>query len=1214
MPGANVLSLIDQELTLTLEDAAGEDRIGAASPELLVSVSSELTQAHAVGDTVKTGIHGLAAIEADDGEPLTFFVDDQGRLTVIYGQGGDSPSGRAQQQILVGSGAVQAFAVSEGPSGTFILVAAVSSGPDGAGVSLYVTPPLASTGAVDWSGLEWVQRGGLAAGRVTRVLIGDEPDEADPNGEGPLIVIFTDEGGRAYHYMTSADISLTSAPWRALKLSEKLATIVDAAIGRGDEGPGVFVLGVAEAAQTLWFMPYDPLGSHSKLPIPAGGLSAARGALAVRGVAGRRTELYLAGEGIFMLPPEFQYSDADVDELRVVVPKERISGAHSLVVCEDDANVALWAVDRTARFHGVEGSKSSLADAGEPGEVRWGESLSFGTDRAQIAPMRNRRRQTDSLVTLSTTQQLEHWRISPEDKLWVKTEIVVDDETEMVTVDCYASVVTLARGDGTPFAAEPLQLRSADLAEAIINGTTYTLAPREPVPVTTDSSGALTIFTKVQGLAAPQLTLSGIGLSQDVIIDPTQKVWKRLDAVSRPEDLTGVRLEDGTPLVDEGVPRQNVDAIVQSVAKLSEIRRQLPMDGAASRTYLTAAAGAAELTSWRLTSTGSLLTYEEGSRAVAAMRESLLGVDVGRYVDRVDEDDALTRAALVSPGQLWEWFTHWANEAFEVLVHRLDDAWQVIVKIGEIATRFVIETLTHVHVAAERFLAQVAITFKKLQEWLGFLFAWKDIKVTNQVLTNVLDQVFAKGVGAISGLEPKIDGIFDDLISKARAVGGGVPKEGDTARDKVPKEVAASSKDLEQIAKSPQGSFLSYHLDNSVTARPNALSSGLPTTAGMSAEARGIIDDLLAQASSLSAQISQQVTAISRQVAGLASNPQLTANQLFAQLGTEALVAILNVTRSLVKAVLAASATVVQAVKDALFGPVEIPLLSALYRQYVGPNPSIMGGLLLAVSVPVTIGHKLLTGEAPFPYVSEQDLMAQEGDGAVAALSSDERYAGQDAKPRTYNLDTAIGDAFWALLAGGTVVLAVVAKLMGLAQMFTKVTELLEKAAPVMNVVKAAGRAVLVLAKGIWLAVTTKATGLYVLRWIRLGAGALGVIGAVWDVFDLTGASGAVWHVAGAVVEAIAVVPFAIIVIAGEVAAQAWVHVGISSFETLFAGVAVVSTLVGAAYAWAPPDPVVKPGLKTAATMLSALGVVGGMAVTAAPFAIASATTREPVV
>ena len=1048
-------NFVDQEITLNVMPGFAAAFQAAEPKRINLTVSSQLTENYSTGKAIAgANVADLTAVQDERGRPMIFWRSVTGRLIVTLDDEATA-TGRAEYDLTPAPDrplTVRRFGVGQSLNGDIYLAAAMEDPARPGESHLFITGAIAnSPKASDWGAFasRWRARGSRPATTVTRVLVGNKPVARG----GPMIVVVTEESGQAFHYDIDSDIRREVKEWRRLSLPRNIEKVLDIAIGANEDGPGVYVLEESRGALALSFVPQEKNADRVSLPVPPNP-SRRGGALSVLpGNAAGHTDLYIAGDGLYLIPVELQSSATRLEEITTIAPPARLKGLKNLIVREDEQNISIWALDEDSHLHYVSGKKPAVADAaaGDDRTAAWGAAVPLRKQTRMVATFRNRLKQSNDLIALADDNSLSHLLQSPENSIWTEKDIPVNDDEKMQSFTCYATTINVAVEDqkGQPVALglgqefdgggdklQTFELTSSEWTEVIINGVTYELDRNNPVAVRPDGQGCITILNKVSGIASPIFYLSNqaTGLDRQPV-DPAHKTRQSLERVDA-EALRNTRLADGSSLLPAGLGDKEVADAGKALAELVRVNKEVPQDGSSSKNYvkdgaLTGPADGAEtvIVRWGLSSDGESLQYREGDDALMSFHRQMAAIDPD--LARLDADH-LTAQGVLS-GILWElagnvleWMKNTAAKVFDVIVTEVKKAaehfYAIVVKIGETAYQFAVDCLSHVAHAIDWVLQKaLKIDFKKITDWLGFLFSWDDIVATHNVMVNVINQMIDRGKSEIEGVEKKVEVFFDGLIEQVKTVkpvavaaaDSGVGAQLETAKSSGSAADQANMKKGLSFYDSPAGNFAGYHLQHSI--KPPK--GGLLLAAGPDAEVEGVVAELR----ELWESIQGSMINFGKSLHTVFVEGRLTVNEAVRLLTADAAIGFLNVFKQMVVKFLRLARKLVTMAQDAMNHKLDIPFLSSLYKKYVGTDMTLLDGLVLLLSVPVTTLYKLLRGEAPFPFVGVK--LTAEGAAEAAAddgLSTHPMYEGKSKKPRTHGLDTLIGVGLWTALAIGS--------------------------------------------------------------------------------------------------------------------------------------------------------------------------------------------------
>lgn len=1019
---------LDEELTFPAVPAAG----GADSGTIRVTASSELMEDFAASRAVDGGQRqSLAAVADSDGNLITFSIaEDKALGAIVRAPSAGGPAiwryvdltSRLRQGDS--GGEVKAFGVGQAMDGTYTVAVALAGG---GGTRVYVAAHVTDNPArADWSAFPWRLRA-ETDWTVDRVLVGRDDIRVDGEGEGPLVVVVLEKGGTALVQRVSLNRAQEPAGLVPVHLPVNAARVRALAIGATLDGVGLYVLSENEGRLSLAFVTVGQEEEDvlSLDPAPEGAallevLDELPPDDSTLGGRPRRTGLYVAGKGVWYLPASEQVVGAMGSgpeggrNYRQLAAPAAVPSARSLWARQDDERVAVWVVDGQQRLQSI-AAGSEEAGTGEVGASvpgKWFPPIVLRSGVREMCPIRNAVRSTNDLCVLDTTMMLTHLQQDPGSSIWRSQEFPVPDTGKVQSFLAHRSQLVVTKEDGQRVErVDQVELRASEWCEAVVNGKGCTLDPHVGLPVKLDGSGGVSVTVRA-GAAPPPIFRLTVG-DRVVTANPSAKLDDRLGKIVSGRDLELLRRQDGTPLIDVGRFPDKERSLNDAAASLSLVRSaasRLPRDGSTSDSYLSPEDLAFQPGYWvfDIADDGGL-TFLRGDEALAAMQEAPSDIWEG-----------LRRLA----GDVLQWVEQAAGAAARFAVRIFEGALEIAVSIGNEIQRFVVKCLTQAYGLTRLFLQKaLGVDLDAIFQWLGFLFDWKDIVVTHRVLANVAKQVVTRAAGSVGVVRDHVDEFFARLVEEVRRIG---PVPADVPARDVPigRQVAEArgrrtekERAVEECMQGPGGGFAFYHLQHSVQLPRGggAVAGVLPTSETESAEIGQLLDAIAKFAQEVRDDLMELYELVKSKVA----SGDVTPNglwELILHAVSKGGSRLLSVVRKIVGAVLDFVDLLVRKATALVTDKVEIPFLSAFYRRLTGDDMSVLSGIALLLAAPITIGYKIVAGEAPFPFV---DTSTTEDAAALEGLSSDPAYADSASKPRTWNLETLGAVALWAFLSTG---------------------------------------------------------------------------------------------------------------------------------------------------------------------------------------------------
>lgn len=929
--------------------------------------------------------HRIRVVQDKNGNPMIFSIgtpdfthNNQSAFYVIMRQAG-TPTGWQQIDLSSALGnaiSAVAFEVSQVAQGQVTIALAVET-PDVPGMSqLYVTAPLTLDPATtDWKNFHshWIPRPtstypGL---RITKILLGGSAIEGGP----PLMIVATtQQGGNAAHYTVDADTRNTDPAllWKLFPLPNNTDSFIDLAIGRLLLGRGVYALYQVGPNLTLEFTtfkdkfghgPYNislvpPPGTKTLFPLPN---------------AHGYTDLYVAGDhGISLFPAWEQPSGSNA---HVVVDAQifpEAQGLTELIASADASKTAIWAIG---------GQEKLLYTTGDTGnQPHWSHPVILRSQVAQIAPLRNQEKQTNEIFLVGGDNSLAYLWQDPVTTLWKESDIPLPDTGKVLTLNSYATHIHLADQNDQPLIDKTVNITASEWVYVTINGFSYELDPVNPVPITPDIQGNITIIHRVTTISTPIFHLQADFLGHVIDVDPAAKIKLGLKQIKSGNDLKNARTHDGAPLLQGNYDDQKLDHCSSAIQQISTLMDTLPQgnpspntnvaitgphlslrtDSAASSHTINAAALPSNYL-WGVQTNAGAVTYMEGN----AVQTHILA----RY-------NTTTGNSAVSLSSIGDEIRAIGGDILETLERRLEEAagyffvlqedktLALFIDLGKRLVQFTIKVVSQALSALNVILKDLlGIDLEKWLNWLGLLFNWNDIVVTHRVFVNLTNQMVSYVQARLPDVEKAISNTFDQLkvlVSRLE------PITGDPANMRLKSAstsaISGLSSELQEAFKfltnSPGGNYGCYQLLHGGVGAFSILASN-PVSDALLAFLNDIALPALAS-------VSQTAEQLFNDLEEALQGDNLTPALVFQKLGVDATLGVLDIIKTVTIGLLKFIGDLTADVLSVLNSEIRIPIISVLYEKFVGSKMSLLDGLLLLFAIPATIGYKVVAEKAPF--------------------------------------------------------------------------------------------------------------------------------------------------------------------------------------------------------------------------------------------------------
>lgn len=553
-------------------------------------------------------------------------------------------------------------------------------------------------------------------------------------------------------------------------------------------------------------------------------------------------------------------------------------------------------------------------------------------------------------------------------------------------------------GSQRPLAHGAVRVWTDEKADIVANGVGYAVDPGRAAQLTTDGSGVITVITPCNELTTPtlQIWIDTMPERERVIIHPDDNLnltLSKLEGVDlrTPSRSSNPLLRSREPMLalDETQAKDLANAISSAV---SNVKRPVdastsgsslelldappprnPRDNAAShRWYLrdreqyVQYPGAGD-PAWQFTFKDR--TFRRVSDAdVAHMLVGVAAVDV---IERGHPDFA----------GLWDAFWSKAREAVDVIVSGITCMVKLVVDGVTKLLKFAFETIKEVGQAIYGLLSQLVAQVAKIFEFFAFLFDWDDILNCKKRFVDQTKTSFGKAVEVVDDLQKKLDAYLREMETRFKQMTddavaelghhtvdgylGGCPQR----HPWTPPAAANASMLLGQGASGPavgveSNWFFSMLLENGSGITGGAQFAHDAAFDALGEKLQNVLDDFLGE------QARSTFGKAYDYFASIGTHPEAI-GQLLLQGLLETFFGIvefgLELARKFAALVLAAIKAVIGQMLDYLAAPIEIPVISWLYKNVItkGDGLSMLDLGALVLAAPATVLYKAMTYVPP---------------------------------------------------------------------------------------------------------------------------------------------------------------------------------------------------------------------------------------------------------
>jgi hypothetical protein len=754
-----------------------------------------------------------------------------------------------------------------------------------------------------------------------------------------------------------------SPQWNLHKLAADLAAgSISSCLGNraNDPIPGIYTFGtIANQSELLftpqynYFRPNTP-PDPARLTLPTGA-SAIASALNSSGAS----NLFVAGQGgLFVFTPDNQHDQANPVQ---IVTDPVVAGANLLAAATNGNRTTVWGLDPQGNLFYV-----SCAAGSEGNASAWTNPVPLLPKAEGFAFYLNLNAGNSVLFAHVDGQNLVQLTQDAVTTDWLQRAVLLPSTSpdDMAVYKSFTThiQVTDDNGVGSPNAAAALTATSP--VSVYINDVYYLLSPTVPINVTADATGVLTVVQETQSLAAVCFNVSLTGANQaTAAVNPMSKALQTLGMVSDGTSLGKVTVKnsDGTtqPLVPATVSSDDKDAAAKSLVNFVQISNGLPSDGSrqrpSARSLPTARAVRLSATpglgSWGMSFANGQVRYHEGPEALTRH---------GLVLAAAPRDVGMDFA--IAAGDFFNWLKNAFRDVDSFIVQEAEGVYHFLATIAGKVYDVLLDCVSAVVHAVEFVFNRIKVFFDDLIKWLGFLFEWKDILVTHKVLKKVLKVCAANAINQILNLEQDVKKAFDGIEKRIDAWAQ-IPSVPDTVGGYQSKSSSAPGYG------SPQSNWALHHTKGNAASATTNYSTPTPDTSKF----HQIFDDLKGMVDTEIDDIKTAITRIKTDVIDPIAS--LTAAEAMKKIAAIILDAILTTAENVIVTSLDLIRIVVEGIIDLLDAPIQIPILSKIYKEVAGDDLSFLDLVCLITAIPVTVIYKIAAKRAPFTQAEANALI-----------------------------------------------------------------------------------------------------------------------------------------------------------------------------------------------------------------------------------------------
>jgi hypothetical protein len=630
--------------------------------------------------------------------------------------------------------------------------------------------------------------------------------------------------------------------------------------------------------------------------------------------------LYAAGDGIYRVID--RETDNGIKSVVETIVKADVGLKFTTINASQlNDEVAVWTVGKSGAKTGLYYNTNRTYNDNQQAGVgkNWTPPMQMLGNISNFVSVKGENLLNQLYLFDAEAQQLVHFWQDAVTTKWKEQALQIENMDHTIDIQSYTIHLNFTADKMDSLKGKKIGISSAENIAVYINNQRRFLTEQTPVMYDVETNQMINIVFPVDSLEASSIILSGDCLDNAIEINPTSGVMKKLAAkLSSADALKNAKTQKGESLVDKNTNDSTLKEVAKAIADMNKA------DSNVAKAPQLMAMGA----------------------ATALSDTNILG---GGFWDA-------TKSAL---GDVWHAVEKGYAMIEEYTIKFLDNACRVVMKIAGQIFDFIIDTVKKVVAFVVKVFNKIGTFFKKLFEFLAFLFNWEDIIATKRALKGYT-------LGIIEGFEDNLTKIQNFLVGYLQEVQDKVRKEleWDKLSEANKKPSTNNTEDSRTSFVSSKKEYLAKDKEETIQNLPKDLQNALADGFGSIMEGLTKYQDLILQSLNI---VGSKFMAFFKGEISLIDLLKYIALSL-ANIGLEIAKDIINLLFNAIKAL-------INIIKISLKGSINIPFFSALYKKVAGDDLSVLDLICLLIAIPTTVGYKLGMGEAPFKALNEKDYI-----------------------------------------------------------------------------------------------------------------------------------------------------------------------------------------------------------------------------------------------
>ncbi len=509
--------------------------------------------------------------------------------------------------------------------------------------------------------------------------------------------------------------------WNPMDIGGDLDPNVASCLGRkaNERVDGIYTLGsINGESELLYAQLYNPFIRQAppiitRLQIPQGASS-----LVAIDNGNQYTDLFVAAQNsLIYFPADQQHNDATGIE---ILNNALFDGVSKLYAYSTDDVYTVWGLNRANQIF-----YTSCLKVNATNPNGWSYPVPILTGVDQVSPYINCVNQGHTFFAVAENELIRAEK-STQTSIWSFQNMLIKApvNTKALQYSSYTTNIQLTDENDQLMANTTLYISANTTIPVYINHLYYVLN-ETPLPIATDKVGSINIVQGVQDIVGGQLVITD-NCGATVSINPMDKAFNKITSLDSSDKLRNAKITSPngtqTPLIDPNTSENDLQQVANANTSLSK--------------------------AYSSVNKSSLYTPTTAMLATRPLQSS----DIGSAIE-------------ADIGDMFQWLESGIDHAFQLIEDTATGVWNFVVTIGDAVYQGVLDCVEKVVGVVKWIYNVIKTAIEDLILFLEFLFEWKDITRTKEVIANFVKLYVQNDIAQIGVIKEKLDGEMQQLIT-----------------------------------------------------------------------------------------------------------------------------------------------------------------------------------------------------------------------------------------------------------------------------------------------------------------------------------------------------------------------------------------------------------------------------------------------------------------